>query len=399
MTSTVSSSSLSPSQARRIALHAQGFNDKRPGRADRRHLHRVLDRIGLIQIDSVNVLCRSQELPLFARLGPHPRSLIPDATARGELFEYWVHEACHVPVEQRPLYGWAMRGHPRWKGMRRFASENAPLIASVLERLRLDGPLVASDLDMRDRPKGQWWDWDDGKLALEHLFRTGEVSAYRRPTDFARLYDLSERVIPEAILNAPTPTEREAKKELLVLAARYHGVGTAADLADYHRIAHTRPLLAELVDEGRLETVRVDGWRQPAFMHPDAYLPRWVRARALLSPFDPVVWFRDRGERLFGFHYRIEIYVPRPKRRFGYYVLPFLLGDTLVARVDLKADRAGGRLLVQGVFGEPGVDADEVAGEMSVELAQMAAWLGLVDGVHVEPNGDLAPALADAVHV
>ncbi len=353
----------------------------------------MLDHIGLIQIDSVNVLVRSQELPLFARLGPHPRSLIPDATASGELFEYWVHEACHVPVEQRPLFGWMMTSHPRWKQMRKFAAERGDLIRSDVDRLRAEGPLVASDLEMRDRPKGQWWDWDDGKYALEHLFRTGEVSAYRRPNDFARMYDLSERVIPADILSLPALTERDAKKEMLVLAAKYHGLGTAADLADYHRIAHTRPLFAELVDEGRLDEVGVEGWKQQAYMHPDAHLPRWVRARALLSPFDPVVWFRDRAERLFGFHYRIEIYVPKPKRQFGYYVLPFLLGDELVARVDLKADRAGGRLLVQGVFGEPGIDEPEVAGELREELDSMAAWLGLDNGIEVQPNGDLAPAL------
>jgi len=385
---------LSISQARRIALYAQGFGNKAPtGRVDRRHLRKVLDHIGLIQIDSVNVLVRRQELPLFARLGAHPRSLIPDATAAGELFEYWVHEACHVPVEQRPLHGWAMAGHPRWKGMRRFAAERQELISSVLDRLRIDGPLVASDLALRDQPKGQWWDWDDGKLALEHLFRTGEVAAVRRSSDFARVYDLAERVIPAEILRLPTPNERDAKKELLVLAARYHGIGTAADLADYHRLAHTRALLAELVEDGRLAQVTIDGWTQPAYMHPDAHLPRWVRARAVLSPFDPVVWFRDRAERLFGFRYRIEIYVPKTKRVFGYYVLPFLLGDELVARVDLKADRANERLLVKGAFAEPGVDREYVADELAAELDELARWLGLDRGVDVADHGDLAREL------
>lgn len=356
----------------------------------------MLDHLGLIQIDSVNVLVRSQELPLFARLGDHPRDLIPKATAAGELFEYWVHEACHVPVEQRPLYGWMMEAHPRWKQMRAFAAERPELITSVLERLRSDGPLVASDLEMRDRPKGQWWDWDDGKYALEHLFRTGEVAAVRRPNDFARMYDLAERVIPAEVLDAPRPAEADAKKELLVMAAKYHGVGTAADLTDYHRLAHIRDLLAELVEEGRLLPVTVENWSKPAYMHPDAYLPRWIRARALLSPFDPVVWFRDRAERLFGFHYRIEIYVPQPKRVYGYYVLPFLLGEELVARVDLKSDRRTGRLLVQGSFGEPGIDESYVAAELREELDLMAAWLGLEAGVHVASNGDLAPALARA---
>lgn len=391
------SAAVSASQARRIALRAQGFADKRPsGRVDRRHLRKVLDHIGLIQIDSVNVLVRSQELPLFARLGAHPRSLIPDATAAGELFEYWVHEACHVPVEQRPLYGWMMTSHPRWASMRTFAADRPELIANVLARLRDEGPLVASDLEMRNRPKGEWWDWDDGKMALEHLFRSGEVAAVRRPNDFARLYDLAERVIPDEILNAPAPSESDAKKALLVLAARYHGIGTAGDLADYHRIKHTRPLLEELVEDGRLESVTVEGWSKPAFRHPEARVPRWVRARALLSPFDPVVWFRDRAERLFGFHYRIEIYTPKPKRRFGYYVLPFLLGDEIVGRVDLKSDRATGRLLVQGAFAEPGVDRRYVGAEMRAELEEMAVWLGLPEGVHVSNNGDLAAAVSAA---
>lgn len=388
---------ISLAQARRIALGAQGFNNARPtGRIDRRHLRKVLDHIGLIQIDSVNVLVRSQELPLFARLGPHPRTLITDATQAGELFEYWVHEACHVPVEQRPLYGWMMTGHPRWKAMRRSAAERPELIQSVLDRLRAEGPLVASDLQMHDRPKGQWWDWDDGKFALEHLFRLGEVAATRRPNDFARMYDLAERVIPADVLNAPTPTEHEAKKELLVLAASYFGVGTAADLADYHRLAHTRPHLAELVEEGRLIATRVEGWKHQAYLHPDAKRPRRIIARAVLSPFDPVVWFRDRAERLFGFHYRIEIYTPEPKRQFGYYVLPFLLGDELVGRVDLKADRKAGKLLVQGAYGEPGIAEAHVAEELADELKLMAGWLGL-DEVLVKPRGDLSGALRVAI--
>ena len=280
--------------------------------------------------------------------------------------------------------------------MRRFAEERADLIDQVRGRLQSDGPLVAGDLAMRDRPKEQWWDWDDGKHALEHLLCTGEVTATRRASDFARVYDLSERVLPPEILDAPTPSESDAKKELLVLAARHHGVGTAADLADYHRLTRTRPLFAELVDEGRLVPVAVEGWSRPAYMHPDAHMPRRAGARALLSPFDPVVWFRDRGERLFGFHYRIEIYVPKPKRRYGYYVLPFLLGDRIVARVDLKTDRAAGQLLVQGVFGEPGIDEAVVAGELRAELDEMAAWLGLSNGLVVRSHGDLAPALAAA---
>jgi uncharacterized protein YcaQ len=384
---------LSADAARRLALGAQGFADRRPtGRVDRRHLRRVLDRVGLIQIDAVNVLVRSQELPLFARLGPHPRTLIEDATADGELFEFWVHEACHVPIEQYALQRWAMTSHPRWQRLRAWAAERPDLLDRVLERVRRDGPLVASDLEMRRRPKEPWWDWDDGKRALEHLFRTGEVAATRRSADFARLYHPAEAVIPDHVRSGPAPDERTAKKELLVLAGRYHGVGTAADLADYHRLTHTRPLFAELVEEGRLLPVEVEGWDRPAYLHPDATIPRRVTARALLSPFDPVVWHRDRAERIFDFRYRIEIYVPKPKRRYGYYVLPFLLGDRLVGRVDLKADRASGTLLVQAAWVEPGVPETEVAGELADELASMAGWLEL-DRVELAGGGDLAPAL------
>ena len=389
---------LSNAQARRVALGAQGFNDRRPtGRVDRRHLRRVVDRMGLIQIDSVNVLVRSQELPLFARLGAHPRTLIDDATRHGDLFEFWVHEACHVPIELYPLQRWAMREHPRWKSLRSWADANERLVAGVLDRVRSDGPIVAGDLEMRNRPKGSWWDWDDGKLALEHLFRTGDVAARRRPNDFARLYDLAERVIPADVLAAQAPAAHDAKKELLVRAARHHGVGTASDLTDYHRLSHTRPLFAELVEEGRLLPATVEGWSKPAFMHPDAVVPRRVSARALLSPFDPVVWNRERIERLFGYHYRIEIYVPAPKRQYGYYVLPFLLGDELVARVDLKADRKSGRLLVQGAFGEPGVDESYVADELAAELGSMARWLGLETGIEVAARGDLSTELRRAV--
>jgi uncharacterized protein YcaQ len=385
---------LSLAQARRVALAAQGFNDPRPtGRVDRRHLRRVLDRIGLIQIDSVNVLVRSQELPLFARLGPHPRTLIDDATRAGDLFEYWVHEASHVPTAHHHLYRWAMDRPRRWGGFHRFKTERADFIEEVHDLVRDRGPLVASELSERTGPKGSWWDYDDAKVALEILFDHGRVAAVRRPNDFARVYDLAERVIPADALARPGLPEHDAKKELLVLAARYHGVGTAADLADYHRIRHTRPLFAELVEEGRLVPVTVDGWRQPAYLHPDAAFPRRIAARALLSPFDPVVWYRDRAERLFDFEYRIEIYTPKPKRRYGYYVLPFLLGDRLVARVDLKADRAGGRLLVQAAWGEQGVPELEVAGELAAELASMADWLGLERGVALAGAGDLSPWL------
>ncbi|CAB4572751.1 MAG: winged helix-turn-helix domain-containing protein [Actinobacteria bacterium] len=390
---------LSRSQARRVALAAQGFTDPRPtGRVDRRHLRRVLDRMGVVQIDSVNVLVRSQELPLFARLGPHPRSLIPDATAAGELFEYWVHEACHVPAVHHPLWRWRMAQTHRWRDVARIEEHRPGFVTDVLRRIEREGAVTSSDLEQRVGKKGTWWDWDDGKVALEYLFWTGRLAATRRAGDFARVYDLVERVLPSEVLALPTPPERDARKELLLLAARHHGVGTLDDLADYHRqkLTPARPLVDELVEEGRLVEVQVEGWSKPAYLHPDVAIPRRVRARALLSPFDPVVWYRERALRLFGFHYRIEIYTPQPKRQYGYYVLPFLLGEHLVARVDLKADRGHRTLLVQGAFAELGVPVGEVAEALAAELALMVAWLDL-DEVTVADRGDLAAPLRDAL--
>ncbi len=396
------SGELSIAEARRLALGAQGFTDPRPtGRVDRRHLRRVVERMGLIQIDSVNVLVRSQELPLFARLGPHPRTLIHDASSDGELFEYWVHEASHAPAELHPLMRWKMHGGHQWKAVTRLQQQRPGFVADIRRRIHDDGPIVSGDLAQRVGPKGTWWDWDDGKIALEYLFHTGVLAATRRRSDFARVYDLAERVLPASILAQSTPTESDARKELLVRAAKHHGVATFEDLTDYHRQRNPpcRPLLHELVEAGRLVPVTVQGWSKPAYLHPEARVPRRVSARALLSPFDPVVWNRDRTERLFGFHYRIEIYVPAAKRRFGYYVLPFLLGDELAARVDLKADRQASTLVVQGAFGEPGIDEGYVAAELAAELMSMAGWLGLDHGIVVVPRGDLAPALARAIAV
>ena len=354
--------------------------------------------MGVIQIDSVNVLVRSQELPLFARLGPHPRRLIPAATADGELYEYWVHEACHVPTADRHLYAWRHESPVMWKSLERFQRERPGFLDRVEGFVADNGPVVAGDLRQRRGPKGSWWDWDDGKVALEVLFHCGRVVATRREGDFARLYDLPERVLPRDVIDRPALPEREARKELLVRAARHHGVGTLADLADYHRQLPTvcAPLVAELVEDGRLRTVEVEGWGRPAFLHAAAKLPRRIGARALLSPFDPVVWNRDRAERLFGFRYRIEIYVPKPKRQYGYFVLPFLLGDDLVGRVDLKADRERSTLLVHHVWGEPAIDETDVAAEMVSELVALAEWLGL-DHVQSSGQGDLAAPFGSAL--
>jgi uncharacterized protein YcaQ len=391
---------ISAAQARRIALAAQGFAQPRPtGRVDRRHFRRALDRMGLIQIDSVNVLVRSQELPLFARLGPHPRTLIAEATAAREMFEYWVHEASHVSMEHYHLHRWRMEQHHKWQGVRSLEAKRPGFIDQVYDHVATNGPIASGDLAERVGPKGFLVDWDDGKIALEHLFWAGRVTAWRRPNDFARLYDLTERIIPADVLARPAPDEHEARKELLVLAARHHGIGTFEDLTDYHRQKNPpcRPLLPELIEEGRLVPIQVEGWRQLAYMHPDAHVPRRISAASLLSPFDPVVWRRERTERLFGFHYRIEIYVPQPKRQYGYYVLPFLMGDQLVARVDLKSDRQAGVLRALGVFGEHGVPASRCRVRSLASCTRCARGSGL-DRVEVGERGDLASPLRDAVH-
>ncbi len=390
--------SLTADQARRMAVAAQGFNELRPsGRVDRRHLRKVFERIGVIQIDSVNVLVRSQELPLFARLGPHPRNMLSDALEAGELFEYWAHMAAIVPTTHHPLYRWRMEQPHHWQSVARLGRDRPTFIEDVFERIRRDGPLTAADLEERVGPKGPWWDWDDGKIALEELFLRGRVVARRRRSDFARLYDLPERLLPASVLKAPTPTEVEGRKALLDMAGRALGVATLEDLADYHRQGNQacRPLVAELVEAGRLQRAVVEGWNRPAFVHAEATVPRRIKCRALLSPFDSLVWKRDRTERLFDFHYRIEIYTPPPKRIYGYYVLPFLLDGQLVGRVDLKADRANGVLRVQGAFAELGVPLADVGRELAEELHSMAGWLGL-DVVAATDRGELAPELTRA---
>jgi hypothetical protein len=394
---------LSAADARRIALAAQGFAAPRPGRVDRRAVRRLFDRVQLLQMDSVNVLVRAQELPLWSRLGAHRRDLVPAMVADAELFEYWGHEASLIPVAMQPLFRWRMEAARRgvtWAPIARFARRRRDYIATVLDEVRARGPLAAGELSEPRRKKGTWWSWGDGKRALEYLFWTGAVTATRRPNTFERIYDLPERRLPAAVLATPTPDEADAHRELLARAARALGVATAGDLADYFRIrrpAARRPL-DELVEAGRLARVAVEGWREPAYLDPAAAAPAQVEARALVSPFDSLVWERARTERLFGFRYRIEIYTPAPQRRFGYYVLPFLLGDRLVARVDLKADRAAGVLRAPGAFAEPGVDRGAVAEALAVELRGLAAWLGLA-AVEVGGRGDLARPLRKALKI
>jgi uncharacterized protein len=389
---------LTLAQARRVALASIGFADPRPtGVPDRRTLRRVVARTGLFQIDSVNVLTRAHYLPMFSRVGPYPVALLDRAAYRAprELFEYWGHEASLLPVDVQPLMRWRMaEAHEQaWGRMVRLARERPTFVADVLAEVRARGPLSAGDVEKVHgeavpRQAGPWWDWSHVKAALEYLFWAGEITTASR-RGFERLYDVPERVLPAYVLDTPTPTRAEAQRGLVLRAARSFGVATEKDLRDYYRlsVADARAALSSLVGDGDLLPVRVDGWRQPAYLHPAARVPRRVQARALVAPFDPLVWERERTERLFGFRYRIEIYVPAPQRVHGYYVLPFLLGDRLVARVDLKADRQAGVLRVQAAYAEPDAPAS-TAPELVAELRSLAGWLGL-ESVLAAGRGDL----------
>ena len=376
--------SLSIADERRIALAAQGFDTARPKtKATQRHVDALISRLGVIQIDSVNVLVRSQELPLFSRLGNHNRNAIPKATEAQKLFEYWGHEAAHLPVDLHPLFRWKMEaarlGKAKHWGLTSFYEENKAFVKRTLKHVATNGPTTSRELSTRTEKKGTWWDWDEAKVALEYLFLTGQLMSRGRGTDFARIYDTPERVLPEDVLNAPTPSEHDARKQLLVRSAIAQGVATASDLADYYRQKPTtvKPLIVELVAEGELHEVAVEGWTEKAFVHRNAKLPKQLHATALLSPFDSLVWCRPRNERLFNFHYRIEIYTPKEKRKFGYYVLQFMMDSQMVGRVDLKADRANAQLLALSVHTEKGIKRSEINDALSVELDAMAAWLGL----------------------
>jgi uncharacterized protein YcaQ len=390
-------------------LAAQGFGRPRPEVPTARHLRATVDRLHLLQIDSVSALVRSHYLPLFSRLGPYDRSMLdklawPNTTKR-DFFETWAHEASLMPVGYEPLLRWRKeraRNHEGiWGGPSNTARDRPELVARLLKRVSDEGPLSASDVTApRERTPGAMWDWSEEKRALEWLFVTGQLHVAQRKPSFERTYDLPERVLPAHILNTPTPPEDEAQQQLLLHAADALGVATLGDLADYFRmkVPVARPVLAELLDSGELLEVAVEGWQQKAYIRPELAIPRKLEARALLTPFDPVVWERSRASRLFDFDYRIEIYTPAVKRIYGYYVLPFLLGDDLVARVDLKADRARGvpTLHVKGAFGEDGVDPSVVGQALAVELADLALWLGLED-VLIENHGSLAPALKAAL--
>ncbi len=394
---------LTAAEARRIALAAQGFGGSRDGPVSRRQLTRLVDRLGVIQIDSVNVVSRTHYLPAFSRLGAYPREMLEDIAwgANRPLFEYWAHEASLLPLASQPLFRWrmsdALEGVGAWKGIARFLRERRDFVDRALDEIATRGAMSASELEIGTKGAGGWWGWSEGKRAVEGLFWTGELTTATRRGTFERVYDLPHRVLPKAIVNIPTPPRDDAQRQILLIAARAMGVATLRDLRDYFRmgVADTKARVGELVEAGALQPVTVQGWREPAYLDPAARRPRRIETTALLSPFDNLIWFRERTERIFGVRYRIEIYTPAEKRTHGYYVLPFLEGDAITARVDLKADRKAGVLIVQASHAEPwATDATPV--RLAAELRRMAGWLGL-ETVRVAPKGDLSGALKNAL--
>jgi uncharacterized protein YcaQ len=392
---------LSLAEARRIALGAQGFASARPASPPgRARLVAMIERLGVLQIDSVNVLVRSHYLPLYSRLGPYDMGLL-DRLAYGRkprfLFEYWGHMASLLPVRLQPLFRWRMeraRAGLRTGDTAVFGRRNRRFVETALKEVAERGALGASELSQGGKAKGSWWGWSDGKRAMEWLFWAGLLTTETRRS-FERIYDLPERVLPAQIIGLPTPKPEDAQRELVELGARALGIGTEPDLRDYFRLppADGKARVAELVEAGRLRPTRIKGQSEIYYLHAEAAWPRRIETRALLTPFDPVVWRRERAERLFGFHYRIGLYTPKHKRTHGYYVLPFLLDDRLVGRVDLKADRQSSTLLVQGAHCEGHCEAEAVAPALHAELKVMAEWLGL-EHLRIARRGQLAEALA-----
>jgi uncharacterized protein len=380
---------------------AQGFRDPRHTVPTMRTFSRTLARTAVLQIDSVNVLQRAHYMPLFSRMGLYDVGLLHRAaeTRPRRIVEYWAHVAAFMPVDLWPHMRHRMRRHREeghaWTGL----PQRRELVTSLLAQIDERGPSTARDLDEGlPRSKEHWgWNWSETKQALEYLFSAGGLAVARRNRHFERVYDLPSRVLPPEVLAVPEPTVEEAARTLVRRAALAHGVGTEGCLRDYFRmpVALAKPAVRSLVEEGELLPVRIEGWDRPAYLHRDAALPRKVEARALLSPFDPVVWERSRTEHLFGFRYRIEIYTPSEKRVHGYYVLPFLLRDRLVGRVDLKADRRSSALQVLASYAERDAPEDTAA-ELAAELAQLSSWLEL-DDIDVQPRGDLADELTVAV--
>ena len=389
--------SISQAQARRVALCAQGFLDPRHAQPTMRTFARTLSRTGVLQVDSVNVLQRAHYMPLYSRMGPYDVELLRRAAERRprRMVEYWAHVQAFMPVELWPVMQHRMDHYRDQRGKWLTADDDPAFEADVLAEVRRRGECTARDIDDgAPRERGNWgWNWSASRKMLDYLYMSGQIAIARRNSQFEVVYAAPERVLPAEVLAAPVPSVDEALVELVRRSAISHGVGSAQCLGDYFRIGAKRaaPAIAQLVEEGELLPVTIEGWHRPAYLHRDARLPRRVNARALLSPFDPVVWERARTEAIFDFHYRIEIYVPADQRQYGYYVLPFLLGDQIVARVDLKADRAAGRLLVKAAYAEPDAPP-ETAEELSAELRDLAGWLGL-DEIRIEPRGDLAPAL------
>ncbi len=387
---------LTLAQARRIAVGAQGLDRARPGRVDVRHFRSVLNRLKVVQLDSVNVAVRAHYMPFFSRLGSYDRDALDRWINGPEVFEYWAHVASILPSDELPLMRFRMDQKFRSKRVAKLRREHPGYIEEVLAEVTAHGPLTVSDLREPGERTGPWWGLGKGKIALDHLYSTGALTIRGRTPNFVSIYDTPERVFEPELLKLSIP-EHEAHRQLLLKAVQAHGVGMLSEIADYFRLSNpeARPRLAELVDGGRIQEVNVEGWKQTAYLDPAARLPRASRGRALLAPFDRLIWHRDRTERLFDFRYRIEIYVPEPQREFGYYVYPFLLDGELVARVDLKADRKAGVLLVLGSFAEEGVDRSRVAGALSQELSLMSGWLGLAD-VNVSRNGNLSGELVRA---
>ncbi|HEX3207208.1 MAG TPA: crosslink repair DNA glycosylase YcaQ family protein [Propionibacteriaceae bacterium] len=396
---------LSKGEARRIALAAQGFGvPKRERPLTLRDVQTVTSRLAQFQIDSINVVRRAHFMPLFSRLGPYDPALLERAAYHPprRLFEYWGHAASLIDVSLQPLLRFRMQAEFRdvWAGVERVARQNPDLIRFVRDEVAARGPISARDLEVvEERDRNNWgWNWSRVKTVLEWLFYVGEVTSARRNSQFERVYDLPERVIPAPILRMPTPTPQESVTGLVRRAARALGIASESDLRDYFRtrLAMTRQAIATLVESGELIPVVVQGSAgRPWYLWHEARVPRRIVARALLSPFDSMIFERARLERLFDFAYRIEIYVPEPKRSYGYYVYPFLLGESFVGRVDLKADRPRGVLRVNAAWIEPGYDPWEVATELASELKIMAEWLGL-ETLQILPRGNLAPALAAA---
>ncbi len=395
---------LTPAAARRVAVAAQGFTEPKPtGPVTRAHLRRLVSRIQVLQLDSVSVAVRAHYAPVFSRLGPYDRSVLERAawshSARSPrlLVEYWAHEAALMAVDDWPLLRWRMREYSDGRWGKEIVRKNRQLAEDVVAAVAELGPSTAGQIEahLQAEPrgrKGPWWDRSDTKWVAEALFAAGVLTTATR-VGFARHYDLTERVLPPHVM-AREVDDDEAVRELVLRAATALGVGTETDIRDYFRLGakQAKPAIADLVGSGALEEVEVDGWNVPAYLRAGQIVPRVDRGTALLCPFDPLIFFRPRVERLFDFHYRIEIYVPEPRRQFGYYVWPLLLDGQLVGRVDLKAERASDALHVAGAFVEPGQDAGRVAGALAIELSTMASWLGL-GRVTVGHRGDLAGPL------